>query len=137
MKMRTPHIIPLCSQAVSLLQILHSTSGQYEFLFPSDRNPKKSMSNNTILKALERMGFKHRMTGHGFRGLASTVLHEQGFNHAHIELQLAHQKRNQVSASYDHAQYLKPRAKMMQWWGDYLDQQLANNVFQFHKKIGL
>ena len=133
MKMRTPHIVPLCSQAVSLLQILHDTTGQYEFLFPSDRNPKKCMSNNTVLKALERMGFKHRMTGHGFRGLASTVLHEQGFDHAHIELQLAHQERNQVSASYNHAQYLNQRAKMMQWWGDYLDQQLKGNVLKFTK----
>jgi integrase len=94
------------------------------------------MSNNTILKAIERMGFKGRMTGHGFRGLASTVLHEQGFDHAHIELQLAHQERNAVSAAYNHATYLKQRAKMVQWWADYLDQQLAGNVVQFKKVRG-
>ncbi len=62
------------------------------------------------------------MTGHGFRGLASTVLHEQGFTHEHIERQLAHQARNKVSASYNHAEYLGPRRKMMQWWADYLDE---------------
>src|ERR1019366_4031821 len=86
------------------------------------RNARKSMSNNTILKALERMGYKGRMTGHGFRGLASTILHEQGFNHEHIELQLAHAPRNAVSAAYNHALYLEPRAKMMQEWADYLEQ---------------
>ena len=75
----------------------------------------------TILKALERMGYKGRMTGHGFRGLASTVLHEQGYNHDYIELQLAHAPRNEVSAAYNHAHYLEPRAKMMRDCGDFLD----------------
>jgi integrase len=62
------------------------------------------------------------MTGHGFRGLASTSLHEQGFDHQHIELQLAHQQRNQVSAAYNHALYIKQRTVMMQQWADYLDE---------------
>jgi integrase len=79
------------------------------------------MSNNTILKGLERMGYKGKMTGHGFRGLASTILHEQGYNHDHIELQLAHAPRNAVSAAYNHALYLEPRAKMMQEWADFLE----------------
>lgn len=74
------------------------------------------MSNVTILKALERMGYKGRMTGHGFRGLASTILHEQGYNHEHIELQLAHAPSNAVSFAYNHALYLEPRTKMMQDW---------------------
>jgi integrase len=74
--------------------------------------------------ALKRMGYAGKMTGHGFRGLASTVLHEQGFDHMHIELQLAHQERNRVSASYNHALYLKQRKQMMQWWGDFLDVQM-------------
>ncbi len=79
------------------------------------------MSNNTLLFALYRMGYRSRMTGHGFRGVASTILHEQGWPHEHIELQLAHQERNAVSAAYNHAKYLEPRAKMMQAWADYLD----------------
>ena len=78
------------------------------------------MSNNTILKALERMGYKYRMTGHGFRGMASTLLHEMNYEHAHIEIQLAHQERNTVSASYNHATYLPQRSNMMQSWSDYL-----------------
>src|SRR5665213_2924223 len=92
--------------------------------FPSNRSRLKPMSNNTILKALERMGYKHRMTGHGFRGLASTILHERGYTHDHIELQLAHSPRNAVSAAYNHALYLEPRARMMQEWADYLERAL-------------
>ncbi|MGA9070672.1 MAG: integrase arm-type DNA-binding domain-containing protein, partial [Terracidiphilus sp.] len=121
MKMRTPHIVPLSRQALNVLDTLRTLTGESEWLFPGDRNTKKPMSNNTILKALERMGYKGRMTGHGFRGLASTILHEQGYNHEHIELQLAHAPRNAVSAAYNHALYLEPRAKMMQEWADYLE----------------
>ena len=132
MKMRTPHIVPLARQALDVLDTLRTLTGQSEWLFPGDRNARKSMSNNTILKALERMGYKGRMTGHGFRGLASTVLHEQGFNHEHIELQLAHAPRNAVSAAYNHALYLEPRAKMMQEWADYLEQtQRGGKVLPF------
>lgn len=120
MKMKTPHIVPLSTQAIEVLRALKHLTGNRELLFPGERSPKRSMSNNTILKALERMGYKHRMTGHGFRGIASTVLHEQGFDHQHIEIQLAHQKRDSVSASYNHATYLNQRASMMQAWSDYL-----------------
>ena len=128
MKMRTEHIVPLSRQAIETLQTLQVISGNAELLFPGDRNRKKPISNNTLLKALERMGFKGRMTGHGFRGLASTVLHENGFDHAHIEVQLAHQERNRISASYNHALYLKQRTVLMQWWADYLDQAIGRNV---------
>jgi integrase len=121
MKMRTPHIVPLAAQTLEALNLLHEITGQSEFLFPGDRSASKHMSNNTILKALERMGYKGIMTGHGFRGLASTILHEQGYGHEHIELQLAHAPRNAISAAYNHALYLEPRAKMMQDWADFLD----------------
>jgi integrase len=94
MKMRTSHIVPLSKQAIAVLDTLQTLSGHSEFLFPGDRNPAKPMSNMTILGALKRMGYKGQMTGHGFRGLASTILHEQGYNHDHIELQLAHAARN-------------------------------------------
>jgi len=121
MKMRTPHIVPLSRQALEILEMLRTLIGESERLFPGDRNVKKQMSNNTILKALERMGYKGRMTGHGFRGLASTILHERGCPHEHIELQLAHAPRNAVSAAYNHALYLEPRARMMQDWADFLE----------------
>jgi len=132
MKMKTPHIVPLSLQAIEVLELLRTLSGNSELIFPGEQDSKKSMSNMTILKALERMGYKGRMTGHGFRGLASTVLHEQGYNHDHIELQLAHAPRNAVSAAYNHALYLEPRAKMMQDWADFLERtQRGSKVLSF------
>lgn len=124
MKMKTEHIVPLSDQVLEHLRTLHVVTGHSELLFPGERDHAKPMSNNTILAALKRMGYQGRMTGHGFRGVASTLLHEQGHEHAHIELQLAHMERNTVSAAYNHALYLEPRAKMMQRWSDFLDAQL-------------
>ena len=114
-------IVPLARQALDVLETLRSLTGHSEWLFPGDRSAAKPISNNTILQALKRMGYQGRMTGHGFRGLASTILHEQGYPHEHIELQLAHAPRNAVSAAYNHALYLKPRAKLMQDWADFLE----------------
>ncbi len=128
MKMKTPHVVPLSPQALDVLCTLHTVTGGRELLFPGERDHAKPMSNNTILKALEIMGYKYRMTGHGFRGIASTVLHEHGFDHQHIELQLAHAERNSVSAAYNHALYLPQRAKMMAWWGNYLEGLTRSNV---------
>jgi integrase len=121
MKMRTPHIVPLATQAVDLLHSLHELRGLSGLLFPGERDHEKPMSNGAILGALKRMGYSGRMTGHGFRGIASTMLHELGFDHAHIELQLAHQERDAVSAAYNFATYLPQRRKMMQHWADHLD----------------
>lgn len=123
MKMKTPHVVPLSAQAVDALRCLHELKGLSGLLFPGERDHDKPMSNNTILAALKRMGYAGRMTGHGFRGVASTILHEEGFDHAHIELQLAHMERDEVSAAYNFATYLPQRRKMMQWWADHLDQQ--------------
>jgi len=127
MKMDTPHIVPLSWQSVDVLRALKLLTGTGRFVFPGARDKNKPMSNNTILFALYRLGYKGRMTGHGFRGLASTILHENDFTDEHIELQLAHLKRNKVAAAYNHAKYMNQRAAMMQWWADYLDFQLANS----------
>jgi integrase len=126
MKMKSEHIVPLSRQALAILDRLKAWQERYnqsEYLFPSQITGGKNpvMSNNTILKVIETAGFKHKMTGHGARGLASTILHEQQFDHQHIELQLAHQERNKVSASYNHALYLPQRVAMLQSWSDYLD----------------
>ena len=121
MKMKTPHIVPLSNQAIAVLGKIKELAADQILLFPSERRDGKTMSNNTILYALYRLGYHSRMTGHGFRGIASTILHERGYSHEHIELQLAHSKRDAVSASYNHALYLEPRARMMQDWADYLD----------------
>ena len=134
MKMNTPHFVPLSAQAVEILRTLQLISGHSKLLFPGERNHDKAMSNNTILGALKRMGYQGRMTGHGFRGVASTLLHEMGFDHAHIELQLAHQERNEVSAAYNYATYLAPRRTMMQAWADYLDSRKGGAVIA--RKLG-
>ncbi len=122
MKMKTEHLVPLSRQAIAILASLNEIRGRAGLLFPGERDHEKPMSNNTILVALARMGFKGRMTGHGFRSIASTELHEMGFVHEWVELQLAHQERDQVSAAYNHARYLPQRRKMMQAWADRLDE---------------
>jgi integrase len=125
MKMKSRHIVPLSLQAVEVLRALRLLTGNGRLVFPGANDKNKPMSNNTILFALYRLGYKGRMTGHGFRGLASTILHENDFADEHVELQLAHQKRSKVAAAYNHAKYLSQRSTMMQWWADYLDDQLA------------
>jgi integrase len=135
MKMRTPHIVSLSTQALDVLVLLKQLSGNSELLFPGERDPKKPMSNNTILFALKRMGYGGVQTGHGFRGIASTILHENGWPHEHIELQLAHAPRNAVSASYNHALYLAPRTKMMQWWSSYLEAKQRGKVLEMRSGV--
>lgn len=131
MKMDSPHIVPLSRQAVEVLRALKLLTGNGRLVFPGANDKNRPMSNNTILFALYRLGYKGRMTGHGFRGLASTILHENEFADEHVELQLAHQKRNKVAAAYNHAKYLTQRKTMMQWWADYLDTQLAKGLAAF------
>ena len=121
MKMRNPHIVQLSSQALAIFKRLHEISGGRELVFPNANNPKKPMSNNTLIYALYRLGYHSKMTGHGFRGVASTILHEQGYLHAHVDLQLAHKDKDKVSSAYNYAEYLEPRGKMLQAWADYLD----------------
>lgn len=117
---RTPHIVPLSRQAVAILADLWESRMSEVYVFPGEReNP--TMNKNTILNALEKMGYKGKQTGHGFRGIASTILHELGYEHEHIELQLHHVEQDDVSAAYNFAKYLDQRRKMMQDWADHLD----------------
>jgi integrase len=135
MKKRRPHIVPLSRQAVEVLLCLKQASTG-ELLFPGERDHEVPMSNNTILGALYRMGYRSKMTGHGFRGVASTLLHEMGFRHDYIELQLAHQQEDETSAAYNFATYLHERAGMMQTWADYLDAiKRGDNVLRFKSKM--
>jgi len=122
MKMKEQHIVPLSSQAVSILHEIQALTDAGRYVFPGERTSKHPMSENTVNAALRRMGYtKDEMTGHGFRSMASTLLHELGLPHAVIEAQLAHGERNKVSAAYNYAKYLPERKKMMQQWADYLD----------------
>ena len=127
MKMRAPHIVPLSRQALGVLEQLKPITGDQEYLFPNQHNPKACMSENTMLYALYRMGYHSRATGHGFRATASTILNEQGWRADAIERQLAHAEKNKVRAAYHRSEYLADRRKMMQAWADYLDT-LASSV---------
>ncbi|MBW8365803.1 MAG: integrase arm-type DNA-binding domain-containing protein [Rhizobium sp.] len=120
MKMKNEHVVPLCGQAQAILRELQPMAGGSRFVFPG-RNRDKPISNNTMLFALYRLGYKGKMTGHGFRAVASTSLNEMGFRPDVIERQLAHCERNEVRGAYNRAEYLQERRGMMQHWGDYLD----------------
>ncbi|PWF25004.1 tyrosine-type recombinase/integrase [Corticimicrobacter populi] len=118
------HIVPLSKQCLLLLQDLHKLTGRHQFLFPGMRSPRVPMSSETINKALKIMGFEGEQTGHGFRGLASTIMNEySGIRADVIERQLAHKDRNKIRRAYNHAQYMDERRELMQWWSDYLDAQ--------------
>ncbi|MDB5969058.1 MAG: integrase [Hydrocarboniphaga sp.] len=122
MKMRVPHIVPLSEQALAVLADLRPLTGEGRYLFPSVRTGSRPMSENTVLAALRRLGYStEQMTGHGFRAMASTLLNEQGWNKDAIERQLAHSERNRVRASYNYAEHLPERRRMMQAWADHLD----------------
>lgn len=132
MKMRTEHIVPLSKQALEVLEELKPITGRYDLVFPGERSKHKPMSENTLLFALYRLGYKDRATPHGFRATASSILNEQNFNPDAIERQLAHQERNKVRGAYTHhAEFLKERKKIMQWWADYLnDLEHGTNVIE-------
>lgn len=123
MKMPTDHIIPLSRQALTVIEQLRAINGGRVHLFPSVKGEGKVMSDGTMNKALHALGYKDIHTVHGFRGMASTALHEMDYPHEHIELQLAHMERNKVSAAYNFASYIPQRTKMMQRWADFLDEQ--------------
>ncbi|MDK9704017.1 MAG: tyrosine-type recombinase/integrase [Sulfuritalea sp.] len=120
MKMKSEHIVPLSTQALAILGELQILAGRNRFVFPG-RNRDKPISNNTMLFALYRLGYKGKMTGHGFRAVASTMLNEQGYRPDVIERQLAHCERDEVRGAYNRAEYLPQRFVMMQAWADYLD----------------
>lgn len=120
MKVPAEHVVPLSRQAIAVLRELRALGGGSRFVFPG-RNPDKPISNNTLLFALYRLGYKSRMTGHGFRAVASTMLNESGFRPDVIERQLAHTEPNAVRAAYNRSTLLPERRKMMQQWADMLD----------------
>lgn len=123
MKMKQPHLVPLCRQAIEVLRELQSFTGDGALVFPAIGKAGRPMSENTVNQALRRLGYANdEMTGHGFRSMAATRLNEMGWNADAIERQLAHAEPNKVRAAYTSAaQYLPERTRMMQAWADYLD----------------
>ncbi|MDW2147335.1 integrase domain-containing protein [Vibrio sp. 378] len=122
MKKRREHRIPLTEQALELLLVIKPISGHREFIFPSDRDPKKPCNSQTANMALKRMGFAGRLVSHGLRSLASTTLNEQGFEKDLIEAALAHVDDNQVRSAYNRTDYLERRRPMMSWWSGHIEE---------------
>lgn len=120
MKMKREHKIPLSAWSLELLHELHAITGQGTQLFPSRTKIGGYISENTLNKIIERIGFKELTTLHGFRSLASSTLNEKGFNPDAIELQLAHQPNDKIRAAYNRADYWQERVEMMAWYGDLL-----------------
>ncbi|HDX8747336.1 TPA: tyrosine-type recombinase/integrase [Klebsiella michiganensis] len=121
MKMKRPHLVPLSTQALEIVQQLKVISGQYPLVFPGRNDPRKTMSEASINQVFKRIGYTGKVTGHGFRHTMSTILHEEGFNTAWIETQLAHVDKNAIRGTYNHALYLEGRREMMQWYADCID----------------
>lgn len=113
--------IALSKQSIDILKEVHKLSGKYKYVFPNRNNPNKIRSENTITKMIAEIGYKGRMTGHGFRHTLSTILNERGYNSDWIEMQLAHVDGNNIRGIYNHAAYLKGRREMMQWYADHID----------------
>lgn len=127
MKMKRPHIVPLSRQAVEILEGMRSFTGAMRYVFPSARSytGTRPMSDVAIHAALRSMGFaKGDMTAHGFRHSASTFLNESAlWSSDAIERQLSHIDSDKIRATYNYAEYLPERRKMMQWWADWCDAQ--------------
>ena len=120
MKMKAEHVVPLSRQAVAVVRQLRALAGDSHYVLPG-RNRDKPISNNTLLFALYRLGYKGKMTGHGFRAVASSILNEAGYRPDVIERQLAHTEPNKVRSAYNRAEYLPERRKMMQQWAEMVD----------------
>jgi len=122
MKMRRPHVVPLSTQAVSILRSAEALSAGQKYVFSSLYPGNRPMSENTINAALRRLGYSgDEMTAHGFRATASTMLNESGkWNPDAIERALAH-KDTTVRGMYHRGTHWPERLEMAQWWSDYLD----------------
>ncbi len=138
MKMKKPHIVPLSKQAIDLLKEQKEEVSIFKnckWVFPSQIRSIQHMSNNTILSAIEALGYKGRMTGHGCRALAMTTIKEKlGYPHEIVDRQLAHTPGSKVDRAYDRAQFLDKRTKMMQEWADYLDKVVADHALRQIRK---
>lgn len=135
MKMRRPHLVPLSTQVRELLEEIHQLTGRGKYVFPGRNDAGKPMSEASINQVIKRIGYDGKATGHGFRHTMSTILHEQGYNTAWIETQLAHVDKNSIRGTYNHAQYLDGRREMLQWYADYM-QALENGENVVHGSFG-
>ncbi|MGC2459143.1 MAG: integrase arm-type DNA-binding domain-containing protein [Gallionellaceae bacterium] len=125
---RNPHAVPLCAQAVKILRDLYPVTGQGEYVFPNRNSSGRVISENTVLKIIEIIGYKGKMTGHGFRSLARSILGDMGHRWEVLEAMLSHALVNQTAAAYVRTTYFEERRGIMQQWADYLDKVEAGAV---------
>jgi integrase len=128
MKRKKEHVIPLSNQCLALLELMKPISGHSQFVFPSDRDPRKHTNPQTANTALKRMGFGKKLVAHGMRSLASTTLNEEGFDADVIEAALAHIGKNEVRNAYNRANYLERRKPVMGWWSDHIEKAGMGNM---------
>lgn len=137
MKMREPHLVPLSTQALAILQEIHPLTGHGKYVFPGERDHDRPMSDNAVRSALRRLGYGNdEMTPHGFRAMASTTLDNLGYDPKLIERQLAHEEPNKVKAAYKREvwkMYMPERTKMMREWADYLDNLAMGAIVTPHR----
>ncbi len=122
MKMRRPHTVYLTSQMMTVLNTIKANHFHSVHIF-YDKKRDTAIKNERLINSLYKLGYKGKMTAHGFRALASTILNEEGFNPDVIEKQLAHIDSNSVRRAYNRAEYIEDRNKMMQWWSDFIVEQ--------------
>jgi integrase len=133
---RKDHAVPLSTQAVGILRGLHSITGDGEYVFPNRNTSGEVISENTVLKIIESIGYKGKMTGHGFRSLARSALGEMGYRWEVLEAMLSHAIPNQTAAAYIRTTYFEERRVIMQQWADYLDsQERGAEVIPIKKKV--
>ena len=140
MKMKRPHIVPLSTQSLDILKELRMQTGDRENIFHSPASKSKHISNGTVLMALRRMGYAGKMTGHGWRSIASSILYEKNYKPEAIEAQLAHSDQNETRSAYNYkATYMLERKKMMQDYADILDgmRKEQNNITSIGRLKGL
>jgi len=128
MKRKKEHIVPLSNQCLALLELMKPIGGRSQFVFPSDRDPKKHANSQTANTALKRMGFDKKLVAHGLRSLASTTLNEEGFDADVIEAALAHIGNNEVRNAYNRANYLERRKPVMEWWSEHIEKAATGNM---------
>jgi integrase len=134
MKKKKPHIVPLSSQSLELLNLMKPISSRSDYVFPSDRNLRTHTNAQTTNMALKRMGFEKQLVAHGLRALASTTLNEQGFDGDIIESALAHIGDNEVRNAYNRSEYIKRRIPMMNWWSEHIEKAANGNMSLSGKK---
>ena len=119
------HLVPLSAEAVAVLRAVHVLTGRGPLIFPSNRNARVPMSENTLSYFYNRCGYQGRHVPHGWRASFSTIMNEwaerggtPGDRHV-IDLMLAHIPEG-VSGSegaYNRAAYLKRRREITEAWG--------------------